>query len=277
MGELPRDGPAAPAGPAIVTAGLTRRFGTMVAVDRLDLTVAPGTIFGLLGSNGAGKSTTLKMLTTLLPPSGGTARVSGFDVRREARRVRGCIGYVPQLLSADAMLTARENLLLSARLYGIPRSERAGRIEQALAFMDLGDVGGVLVRKYSGGMIRRLEIAQALLHGPDVVFLDEPTVGLDPVARQAVWERLRDLRSRGATTVLLTTHDMEEAETLCEAVAIMHHGRIVALGSPAGLRAALKPDATLADVFVHHTGGTVDHGGGYRDVARTRRTAQRLG
>jgi ABC-2 type transport system ATP-binding protein len=278
MGALPADdqSPASPL-PAIVTAGLTRRFGSLVAVDHLDLTIARGAIFGLLGSNGAGKSTTLKMLTTLLPPSGGTARVSGFDLRREARQVRRRIGYVPQLLSADAALTARENLLLSARLYGIARGERAERIEQALAFMDLGDVGGLLVRKYSGGMIRRLEIAQALLHGPDVVFLDEPTVGLDPVARQAVWERLRDLRARGATTVLLTTHDMEEAEALCETVAIMHRGKVVALGSPAGLRAALGPDATMADVFVHHTGGTVDHGGGYRDVARTRRTAQRLG
>jgi ABC-2 type transport system ATP-binding protein len=279
MGTPPHDGApdAPPPGPAIITAGLTRRFGALIAVDRLDLTIASGTIFGLLGSNGAGKSTTLKMLTTLLPPSGGTARVSGFDVRREARQVRSRIGYVPQLLSADAALTARENLLLSARLYGIAREERSARIEQALAFMDLGDVGGLLVRRFSGGMIRRLEIAQALLHGPDVVFLDEPTVGLDPVARQAVWERLRDLRLRAATTVLLSTHDMEEAEALCEAVALMHRGKIVALGSPTGLRAALGAHATMADVFAHHTGGTVEQGGGYRDVARTRRTAQRLG
>ncbi len=243
----------------------------------MNLAVQSGTIFGLLGSNGAGKSTTLKMLTTLLPPTDGTALVAGFDIRQRAREVRRRIGYVPQLLSADAALTAMENLVLSARLYGMPRSERFPRIEEALAFMDLTEVAHVLVRKYSGGMIRRLEIAQALLHHPEVVFLDEPTVGLDPSGRQAVWERLRDLRERTQMTFLLSTHDMEEAEALCQEVAIMHRGRIVVLGSPAGLRAALGPEASMAAVFVHHTGGTVEKGGDYRDVARTRRTAKRLG
>lgn len=173
-----QEAPAAPSGPgetganphlAVRTSGLTRRFGELTAVDRMDLAVESGTIFGLLGSNGAGKSTTLKMLTTLLPPTGGTALVAGFDIRKHAREVRRRIGYVPQLLSADAALTARENLVLSARLYGMPRSERSPRIEEALAFMDLTEVADVLVRRYSGGMIRRLEIAQALLHRPEVV------------------------------------------------------------------------------------------------------------
>ncbi len=287
----PDDAPPSPAGEprdpdatapeprevAIETAALTRRFGDLVAVDRLDLAIPAGTIFGLLGSNGAGKSTTLKMLTTLLPPSGGSARVAGYDVVTQARQVRGRIGYVPQLLSADAALTGRENLELSARLYGIPRSERRQRLAEALAFMDLTDVGDALVRKYSGGMIRRLEIAQALLHRPAVVFLDEPTVGLDPVARQAVWTRLRELRSRSATTVLLTTHDMEEAESLCQSVALMHMGRLVAQGTPESLEAAVGPGTSMADVFVHYTGGVVQQGGDYRDVARTRRTARRLG
>jgi len=267
---------ARPDDPAIVTRKLTRRFGSVLAVDGLDLEIARGTVFGLLGSNGAGKSTTLKMLTTLLPATSGDARVAGFDVARQPREVRRSIGYVPQLLSADASLTGSENLLLSAKLYGVPRSERRGRIEQALAFMDLSEVAGALVSTYSGGMIRRLEIAQALLHEPEVIFLDEPTVGLDPVARQAVWDRIEDLCGRTGTTALVSTHDMEEAELLCQVVALMHRGHLVALGTPTSLEAELGPGATMADVFAHHTGGTVEHGGDYRDVARTRRTARRL-
>jgi ABC-2 type transport system ATP-binding protein len=262
---------------AISARGLTRKFGPLVAVDGLDLEIAPGTIFGLLGANGAGKSTTIKMLTTLLPPSSGAARVAGFDVVRQARQVRRRVGYVPQLLSADSALTGRENLLLSARLYGIPRGDAGRLIEESLRFMGLGDEGNVLVRKYSGGMIRRLEIAQALLHGPDVLFLDEPTIGLDPLARQAVWDRLLDMRARTGTTVLLTTHDMEEAEALCQAVAIMHRGRIAVEGAPAALLAEIGPGASLSDVFARYIGGSLDEGGGYRDVARTRRTAKRLG
>jgi ABC-2 type transport system ATP-binding protein len=174
-------------------------------------------------------------------------------------------------------LTGRENLTLSAKLYAVPRAERAGRTAEALAFMGLTDAADRLVKTYSGGMIRRLEIAQALLHRPVVVFLDEPTVGLDPVARHAVWERLRELRSQFGTTVLLTTHDMDEADALCERISIMHRGRVVALGSPAELKAAVGGGATLDDVFVHFTGSAVDAGGTYREVARTRRTARRLG
>jgi ABC-2 type transport system ATP-binding protein len=263
--------------PAVETVALVRSFGHVVAVDRLDLTVEHGTFFGLLGSNGAGKSTTIKILTTLLPPTAGRARVAGFDVVDDSRQVRRRIGYVPQMLSADAGLTGRENLMMSATLYNVARRERASRTADALAFMGLGDVGMRLVKTYSGGMIRRLEIAQALLHRPAVLFLDEPTVGLDPIARHAVWDKLRELRLQFGTTVLLTTHDMEEADALCERIALMHQGRVGVVGSPAELKAAVGRSATLDDVFVHFTGSAVDQGGTYREVARTRRTAQRLG
>ena len=226
--------------PAVEVADLTRRFGDLVAVDGVTLTVARATIFGLLGSNGAGKSTLVKM-------------VAGHDIVTAAREVRRRIGYVPQLVSADAMLTGRENLLLSARLYGIARAARAARIDEALAFMELLESADRLVRSYSGGMIRRLEIAQALLHRPEVLFLDEPTVGLDPVARHAVWTRLEDLRARGDTALLITTHDMEEADTLCDDLAILHRGRVHALGTREQLKAALGPDATLEQVFVYQS------------------------
>lgn len=262
---------------AVEAKALTRRFGDLVAVDRIDLRIEAGTVFGLLGSNGAGKSTTIKMLTTLLPPTSGSASVVGFDIVRDARAVRRHIGYVPQLLSADAALTGRENLRLSADLHAIPRAERDRRVEDALSFMDLERVGDALVKTYSGGMIRRLEIAQSMLHRPRVLFLDEPTVGLDPVARRAVWDRLRELRDRLRTCVLLTTHDMDEADMLCERVAIMHAGAIVAVGRPAALKAEIGPAASLEDVFVTHTGGFVEEGGGYRDVARARRVIERLG
>jgi ABC-2 type transport system ATP-binding protein len=262
---------------AIETRALVRRFGEFTAVDALDLAIEKGEIFGLLGSNGAGKSTTIKILTTLLPPSSGVATVAGFDVLKQPIEVRRRIGYVPQLLSADGALTGRENLLLAARLHMLPRAERTARIDASLAFMGLTEVRDALVKTYSGGMIRRLEIAQAMLPRPVVLFLDEPTVGLDPVGRKAVWERLRDLRAELGTTVLLTTHDMDEADALCDRIAIMHKGRIVVHGAPAKLKADIGEEATLDDVFVEHTGGAVEGGGNFRDVARTRQTARRLG
>lgn len=261
----------------ISTRGLTRRYGDLVAVADLELTVYSGVIFGLLGPNGAGKSTTIKMLTTLLPPSGGSAQVAGFDIVTDPRQVRRRIGYVPQLVSADGALTARENLLLSARLYGIPRAERAPRIASALEFMGLSGFGDQLVRTFSGGMVRRLELAQAMLHEPAVLFLDEPTIGLDPVARRAVWERLTALRKSEGTTILITTHDMDEAEALCEELALMHRGAIAAQGTPAALRERAGPDATLEDVFAQVAGSALDAGGTFRDVRRTRDAARRLG
>jgi ABC-2 type transport system ATP-binding protein len=262
---------------AIETFGLTRRFGELVAANHVTLHVPYGAIFGLLGPNGAGKTTTIKMLTTMLEPSEGTASVAGYDIVKAPARVRRMIGYVPQMLSADGGLTGWENLKLSAKLYGIPRAERTGRIEEALRFMGLTEFGGKLVKTYSGGMIRRLEIAQAMLHRPAVLFLDEPTIGLDPVARRSVWERLLELRRNFHMTVLITTHGMDEADVLCDQLAIMHLGKVAAIGTPADLKASVGPEATLEDVFVHFSGGTIQEEGSYRDVRATRRTASRLG
>ena len=265
-----------PGSPAITTTGLTRRFGDLTAVDRIDLAVPHGEIFGLLGANGAGKTTLIKMLTTLLRPSEGAALVGGFDIARAPASVRGRIGYVPQLLSADGALTGYENLRLSAKLYGLPRAERAARIGEALGFMGLTDAANKLVKTYSGGMIRRLELAQAMLHRPAILFLDEPTIGLDPVARHSVWDRLLELRREYGMTVLITTHDMEEAEALCDEIAIMHTGRVAVVGKPDELRAGLGAGASMDDVFVRYAGGAIREGGEFREAARTRRTAQRL-
>jgi len=265
---------------AIETKDLRREFGAVTAVDSLSLDVRSGEVFGLLGPNGAGKTTTIKMLITLLPPTSGTATVAGHDIIHEPRQVRRSIGYVPQLLSSDGALSARENLDISGRLYHIPGAERRERIDDALQFMGLAEVGDNLVRTFSGGMVRRLEIAQAMLHAPPVLFLDEPTVGLDPTARHAVWGHIRKLREREGTTILLTTHYMDEATELCERVGIMHLGKLVALGTPESLAVEVGPGANLDDVFTHFTGSDLDAapgGGTYRDLARTRRTARRLG
>ncbi len=281
--------------PAIQTSQLTRRYDSLVAVDRLEFSAEAGSIFGLLGPNGAGKSTLIKMLTTLLPPSSGTALVAGYDIVARPADVRRNIGYVSQMLSADGDLTGYENLLISAKLYGIRGAERERRIREAFEFMDLAEAAGKRVKQYSGGMIRRLEIAQSMLHRPEVLFLDEPTVGLDPVAKRSVWERIRELRRQFGATILMTTHDMEEADNLCDTVAILHRGRIASLGAPAALKEQAGPEATLNDVFILSTGASIDgsgeagsreagsgeagageEGGAFRDVARTRRTARRL-
>jgi ABC-2 type transport system ATP-binding protein len=261
---------------AVETLGLTRSFGSLTAVNQLQLHVNRRSIFGLLGPNGAGKTTTVKMLTTMLPPTSGTAEVVGFDIVRQAVEVRRRIGYVSQMLSADGGLTGYENLLLFARLYRIPRREQQQRILDALRFMGLSDAANTLVRNYSGGMIRRLEIAESMLHHPPLLFLDEPTVGLDPVARHTVWQHLRELRDHFGTTIFMTTHDMEEADELCEIIAIMHRGAVVAMGSPQSLKAGVGPDADLDDVFIRLAGGLVDEAGGYIESARLRRTVKRL-
>jgi ABC-2 type transport system ATP-binding protein len=262
---------------AIETRGLTRKFGSLVAVDSLSLSVESGEVFGLLGPNGAGKTTVIKMLTTLLPPTSGTASVAGADIVKHPLAVRRAIGYVPQLLSADGTLTGRENLLIFAKLYGMRRRERKVEIPAALTFMGLDAFADKLVRQYSGGMIRRLEIAEAMLHRPQVVFLDEPTVGLDPVARQAVWDHIARLRADWGTTILLTTHYMEEADALCGRVVIMHLGRVVASGTPLELKHSIGgTGATLDEVFAYYTGDNLESGGTYRETGRTRRTARRL-
>jgi ABC-2 type transport system ATP-binding protein len=218
------------------------------------------------------------MLTTLLPPTAGEARVAGFAITTQAASVRRAIGYVPQAVSVDGSLTGYENLLIFAKLYDLPRRERQARVEAALAFMGLTDVAGRLVHEYSGGMIRRLEIAQSTLHRPRIVFLDEPTVGLDPIARDAVWEHLARLRTDYGTTIFFTTHYMEEAESHCDRVAIMHLGHVVALGTCQELKNSIGGvGRTLDDVFIHYAGSLAESGGSYRSVSSERATARRLG
>jgi ABC-2 type transport system ATP-binding protein len=255
---------------------LTRRYHTLLAVDQISFQVLEGQIFGLLGPNGAGKSTTIKMLTTLLPPTSGTAKIKGFDIVKEPARVRASIGYVPQILSADGDLTGHENLVLSGKLYGLPRLLLRKRIQQVLEFMGLSEHANQLVSEYSGGMIRRLEIAQAVLHEPAVLFLDEPTVGLDPSARQSLWRSIQDWCSHFGTTFLLTTHDMEEADKLCDRVAFMHLGHLVTIDTPQNLKATIGVHATLDDVFIQLTGASVSEGGDFKHARETRETLSRL-
>jgi len=255
-------------------------FGAVRAVDGISFHIEPGEVFALLGPNGAGKTTTIRVLTTLIAPDSGRATVFGHDVRRAAMLVRHLIGYLPQQLSADFQLSGYENVWLFARLFDLPRREREARVREVLAVMGLDDVRDRLVRTYSGGMIRRLELAQALVNRPALLVLDEPTIGLDPLARADVWERVRTLRQETGMAVLLTTHYMEEADVLSDRVALMHHGRFRAEGTPANLKSALGPGATLDDVFRHHVGAAIEDeelSGGGRDVRSTRRTAQRLG
>lgn len=243
--------PATPPASRIIleARALSRRFGEVVAAADVSFSIAAGESFGLLGPNGAGKTTVIKMLTTLVAPTSGTATIGGFDLVREASSVRRVIGYVPQAPSADGSLTGYENLLIFAKLYRLPRHERAPRIADAIELMGLAEAAHRLVRTYSGGMVRRLEIAQAVLHRPALVFLDEPTLGLDPVARHAVWNYVQALRRDFGTTIFMTTHYMEEADEYCDRVAIMHAGRIATIGRPADLKAEMGATATLEDVF----------------------------
>ena len=257
---------------------LTRQFGDLTAVDKVTLSVGRGEIFGMIGPNGAGKSTLIKMLTTLLPPTSGTATISGYDIVAQPGAVRRQIGYVPQQLSADGSLTGTENMLLSARLYGVPRAERKQRISGALARMGLTEVADHLVGHYSGGMIRRLEIAQCLLHRPAVLFLDEPTVGLDPSARETVWQRVIELRDRFHRTMIVTSHLMDEINEFCDRIALIDHGRIVAVGTASELKARVGANATLDDVFIKlvAAGETVAEGN-YGEVRRARRAEREHG
>jgi ABC-2 type transport system ATP-binding protein len=265
---------------ALECTGLVHRFGDTVAVDHLDLRIQAGEVFGLLGPNGAGKTTTIRVLNTLLPVQEGSVRVFGLDVRRRATDVRRQLGYVPQQLSIEAALTGRQNVMWFARLFDVPRAERRARVDEALAAMDLLAVADRRAGTYSGGMIRRLELAQALVNHPALLVLDEPTVGLDPIARAGVWERVRQMRADYGMTVLLTTHYMDEADELCDVVALMHRGRLQVVGSPAALRADIGPDATLDDVFRRYAGTKLvatEEQGGLRDVRRSRTTARKLG
>jgi ABC-2 type transport system ATP-binding protein len=262
---------------ALSCRGLGYRFGQTQAVADLDLDVRSGETFGLLGPNGAGKTTTIRLLVTLLPLQAGELHVFGHDVRRQQMRVRQLIGYQPQQLSADAALTGWENVMLFARLFDVPRRERRQRVSESLDMMGLGEVAGRMAGTYSGGMIRRLELAQALVNRPRLLVLDEPTLGLDPIARAAVWERIAELRDQFGTTVLMTTHYLEEADQSCDRIALMDCGRLRAAGSPAELKAIIGPLASLDDVFRHHSGHGFEEAGGYREARKTRRTAGRLG
>ncbi len=271
---------SAPLEVAVHCRGLTHRFSGKAAVLGLDLCVRRGEVFGLLGPNGAGKTTTIRLVNTLLPVQEGKVEVFGYDVSRSAMAVRRLMGYVPQMLSIEAALTGRENVMWFARLFDIPRRERKARVDQALEVMGLADAADRLAGTYSGGMVRRLELAQALVNRPELLVLDEPTVGLDPVARDGVWERVEEMRRATGMTVLLTTHYMEEADVLCDRVALMHLGQKRAEGPPSALKAQVGPAASLEDVFRHFTGGTLgqdESKGGLREVRGTRRTASRLG
>lgn len=224
---------------AIIVSGITKKFGAVVAVDNVSFDVAEGEIFGFLGPNGAGKTTLIRMLTTLLRPSGGSAIVACCDVAKEPAKVRREIGVVPQATTCDLDLTGHENMDIYARFYGMPAKERKERIGHLLEIVGLADRANDLVATYSGGMKRRLEVARVLVHKPKILFLDEPTIGLDPQSRRAIWELLRKLMEGDSMTIFLTTHYMEEAEALCNRVAIIDGGKIVVIGSIAELKSQI--------------------------------------
>jgi ABC-2 type transport system ATP-binding protein len=226
---------------------LVKRFGDFVAVDSLNFAVEHGEVFGLLGPNGAGKSTLIRMLTTLVPPTSGRARVNGFDVVRAANDVRQSIGVIPQAMTSDLDLSAVENMSIFAKLYGIPREKRVRTIKALLKDVDLDQWADKPVKMFSGGMRRRLEIARGLVHEPKIFFLDEPTTGLDPVSRVTVWEMLSRLKRERDLTILVTTHYMDEADKLCDRIAIVDHGKLVALDSPLKLKASI-PGKNILEV-----------------------------
>jgi ABC-2 type transport system ATP-binding protein len=244
------------AAPVIHAAGLTKRFGELEAVKGIDLDVQPGEIFGFLGPNGAGKSTTINMLCTLMRPTGGTATVAGFDVDRQQADVRARIGLVFQDPSLDGQLTARENLQFHAFVYSVPSAERKQRIAEVLEMVELTDRANSRVMTFSGGMKRRLEIARGFLHTPRILFLDEPTLGLDPQSRNQLWTHVKHLNETEGTTVFLTTHYMDEADRVAQRIAIIDHGAIVALGSPQELKAQTGAE-TLEDAYLALTGSSI--------------------
>ncbi|HEY6394648.1 MAG TPA: ATP-binding cassette domain-containing protein [Candidatus Binataceae bacterium] len=225
---------------AIQTRDLTKRFGSFTAVDGVRFEVERGEVFGLLGPNGAGKTTLVRMLTTLVPPTSGSAIVAGEDIVRHPTRVRERIGVIPQALTSDLDLTGWENVDIYGQFYGVPRRLRRERAERLLKMVGIRERAQDLVATYSGGMRRRLEIARGLIHSPEVLFLDEPTIGLDPQSRHAVWDLLEQLRKESDITISLTTHYMDEAESLCDRIAIVDHGKIVALDTPVGLKSMVQ-------------------------------------
>ena len=235
--------------PAIDVRNIVKKFGDFTAVNGVSFTVEDGEIFGLLGPNGAGKSTLIRMLVTLLPPTAGTAVVSGFDIKADADGVRRSIGVIPQALTSDLELSVEENLIIFAKLYSVPRAKRDKLISELLAAVELTQWRHAPVKNLSGGMRRRVEIARGLVHEPRIFFLDEPTTGLDPVSRVAVWEMLRKIKSERDLTVLLTTHYMDEADKLCDRIAIVDHGELKALDSPLKLKTSIPGQNSLEVSF----------------------------
>ncbi len=221
---------------AIEVDHVTKKFGELTAVNDVSFHVAQREIFGLLGPNGAGKTTLIRILTTLTPPTSGTARVDGHDIRDDADGVRRTLGVIPQAFTSDPELTAKENMMIHAKLYGVSAARRDALIDELLGSVELLKFRDALVKTFSGGMRRRLEIARGLVHSPKIMFLDEPTSGLDPVSRAHVWDKIRSLRDRSELTILLTTHYMEEADKLCDRIAIVDHGKLVALDTPVRLK-----------------------------------------
>jgi ABC-2 type transport system ATP-binding protein len=234
---------------AIEVREIVKRFGDFTAVKGISFAVAEGEIFGLLGPNGAGKSTLIRMMTTLLPPSAGTAIVGGCDVATDPDGVRRLIGVIPQAMTSDLELSVEENLVIFAKLYGVPRARRERQIAELLEAVELTQWRDAPVKNLSGGMRRRVEIARGLVHEPKVFFLDEPTTGLDPVSRVAVWEMLRKIKAERSLTVLLTTHYMDEADKLCDRIAIVDHGELKALDTPMGLKASIPGRNTVEASF----------------------------
>ena len=233
---------------AVEAQGLTRHFGSVKAVDGIDLAVSRGEIYGFLGPNGAGKTTVLRMLTTLLLPTGGSARVAGYDVVDEPNAVRLRIGAALQEAALDAKQTGRELLRLQARLYGLRGKDVKRRVEEMAELVDIGDAIDRLIGTYSGGMKRRLDLAAGLIHGPQILFLDEPTTGLDPISRAKVWDEVRRVNAETGVTVFLTTQYLEEADHLAQRVGIIDEGKIVAEGSPAELKRAIGSDVIIAKI-----------------------------
>ena len=233
---------------AVEAQGLTRHFGSVKAVDQIDLAVSRGEIYGFLGPNGAGKTTVLRMLTTLLLPTGGSARVAGYDVVDEPNAVRLRIGAALQEAALDAKQTGRELLRLQARLYGLRGKDVKRRVEEMAELVDIGDAIDRLIGTYSGGMKRRLDLAAGLIHGPQILFLDEPTTGLDPISRAKVWDEVRRVNAETGVTVFLTTQYLEEADHLAQRVGIIDEGKIVAEGSPAELKRAIGSDVIIAKI-----------------------------
>ena len=232
----------------IETKNITKNFDELVAVNSVNLKIKRGELFGLLGPNGAGKTTLLSMLSTILKPTSGTAKVNGYDIIKKPNEVRKSIGIVFQDPSLDDRLTGRENLQMHAALYKVPKNVREKRIDEVLELVELKDKANSLVRTYSGGMKRRIEIARGLIHYPRILFLDEPTLGLDPQTREHVWEYIKQLAKREKITIVLTTHYMEEADLLCDRVAIIDYGKIIALNTPSNLKNSLEGDSVILNL-----------------------------